>query len=342
MKLSTAASLLRGGSLFLLLRCKSLFTPFYRLLFLASIADMPLMEQLSRGPVSLEDLETQFSGNPSLREAAETWLGLGVYLGLLKKNGKGYSLRGFLAKKLAAPGNDAVRALLRESAILHYQYIMGTPERLERGVLWDPAEVHARCGDIIARSSRSLEPFLVELIDRVFPTSGDVSLLEIGCGHAGYIIHAAAKNRGLTALGLELDRQVADMARGNIEAAGLRDRVEIRVEDVRRFHADGAFDVATLYNNIYYFPVEERVGLLAHLRGLLRPGGRLLLATGCLGGGIEFELVNLIHAATRGWGRIPGRNEMVRQLQEAGFERVSSRSLVPGDTYCAFIGRRPA
>ncbi|MBN1533782.1 MAG: hypothetical protein JXA20_14020 [Spirochaetes bacterium] len=86
---------------------------------------------------------------------------------------------------------------------------------------------------------------------------------------------------------------------------------------------------------------KERVGLLEHLRVLLRPGGRIVLSTGCQGGGIEFELVNLIHAATRGWGRIPGREEMVRQLADAGFERVRSMSLVPGDNYCSFIGRRP-
>ena len=43
---------------------------------------------------------------------------------------------------------------------------------------------------------------------------------------------------------------------------------------MERRAAEPAFDLATLHNNIYYFPVAERVSLLRHVRGFLRPGGR--------------------------------------------------------------------
>ena len=87
--------------------------------------------------------------------------------------------------------------------------------------------------------------------------------------------------------------------------------------------------------------LEDRIQLLRHLRSLLRPNGRILLTTGCMDGGIEFELVNLIHATTKGWGRLPYKDEMLRQLSEAGFERNFSVSLIPGDRYYAFVGYRP-
>ena len=341
MNVKTAVSLLKGGRLPLLLLFKALFTFFYRLCFYASMADRAIMEQLSRGPVTLERLAGAFPNDPSLLSAMEAWLGLGVNLGLIRKSSAGYALRGFLAKRLAAPGSDAVRALVREVATLHYHYIMQTPGKLEKGLIWDPDQLHREYGDLIARSSRSLEPFLVEVIDRYFPRSGSVRLLEVGCGHAGYIVYAAERNTMLNAVGLELDPHVADMARHAVQQRGLQDRIEIQAADVRGFRTAEPFDILTLYNNIYYFPVEERIELLRHLRSLLRPNGRILVTTGCMNGSIEFELVNLIHSSTKGWGRLPDRDEMLRQLSAAGFERNSAKELIPGNKYYAFIGHCP-
>jgi 4-hydroxy-2,2'-bipyrrole-5-carbaldehyde O-methyltransferase len=43
---------------------------------------------------------------------------------------------------------------------------------------------------------------------------------------------------------------------------------------VREKAPDEPFDIATLYNNIYYFPVDDRVALLGHIRRFLGPGER--------------------------------------------------------------------
>lgn len=302
------------------------------------MADSAIMEELARGPVSIEDLTKRFANNPSIHHATEAWLNLGVQLGVVKRDKKGYSLRGFLIKKLAAPQNDAIRALVREVASLHHLYIMQTPEKLEKGDLWNPDGPHSEYGDIIARSSQTLEPFLFEVIDRFFPGPGDIRLLEVGCGNAGYIMYAAEKNSQLNAVGLELDSHVAETADTNIRARALQERIKIEVSDVRNYQVHEQFDILTLYNNIYYFPLEERIDLFTHLRTLIKPGGRILLTTGCMNGGIEFELVNLIHSTTKGWGRLPYKDEMVQQLSAAGFERNSAINLIPGDKYCAFIG----
>ena len=342
MKFKTVAALMKGGKFLLLLRLKRLFTYFYRLCWLASMADSFIMKQLAQGPVSAENLTSGLADNPSICNATEAWLRLGVQLGVLKKNDKKYSLRGFLAKKMAAPENDAIRALVREVAGLHHLYMMQTPAKLEQGRLWNPDEQHREYGDLIARSSRTLEPFLFEVIDRFFPKSNDIRLLEVGCGYSGYIIYAADRHNSLNAIGLELDLNVAKIARDNIQARDMQDRIQIEVADVRNYQTNALFDILTLYNNIYYFPVEDRIELFAHLFSLLKPKGRILLTTGCMEGGIEFELVNLIHSTTRGWGRLPYKEEMVHQLSAAGFERISSINLIPGEKYHAFIGYKPA
>lgn len=341
MRLKTLASLARGGKALVLLRLKMMFTTFYRVCFLACLADSFVLERLNRGPVSEGDLSGWPGADPSLKSVAQAWLHLGVRLGVLRKGAAGYSLRGFLARRLAATGNDAIRALVREVACLHHLHVLQTPGMLEQGLLFDPASQNAEYGDLIAQSSRTLEPFIFELIDRFFPASGPVRLLEAGCGHAGYIRYAAQRNASLSAVGLEIDAGVAEGACRAIREMGLQDRVEILVGDVRGYHSSEPFDILTLYNNIYYFPVEDRVSVLGRLLGLLRPGGRIVITTGCLNGSIEFELVNLIHAGTRGWGRLPERDEMLRQMEDAGFIRNAAVELIPGNGYHAFIGHRP-
>lgn len=55
----------------------------------------------------------------------------------------------------------------------------------------------------------------------------------------------------------------------------MADRFAVVVGDVREFHDDAGFDLATLHQNVYYFPRATLPALLGHLHGLLRPGGRL-------------------------------------------------------------------
>lgn len=332
---------MKGGKMPVLLRFKLMFSSFYRLSFFASMVDTVILERLSRGPVTAEILLEEFGNDPALRNAIESWLGLGVRLGVLKKCKQAYCLRGFLAKRLARPENDAIRALVREVASLHHFYIMQTPAKLAQNDLWTASDQYNEHADFVARSSRNLEPFLFEFIDRFFIGYGPGRLLEVGCGHAGYIMYALDRNRDWSAIGLELDPQVADSARNAIRLKGLEDRVTIMAQDVREFRSHEQFDILTLFNNIYYFPVEERVQLLQHLKSLLKPNGRIVITTGCVNGSIEFELVNLIHASTREWGRLPDREEMLYQMSEAGFERNLAIDLLPGSKYYAFTGFRP-
>jgi len=187
-----------------------------------------------------------------------------------------------------------------------------------------------------------MEAFQTEAIDRFFPASGTASLLEIGCGSGFYIKYAANRNPSLTALGLELQPKVADAARRNIAEWGLDGRVRIETGDIRQKLPDEHFTIVTLYNNIYYFPVESRVALLQHLRRFLQPGGFLLLITCCLGGSLAVDVLNLWGAATSTGGRLPGKQELIGQLHQAGFPKVQAVRLIPGDEFFAFKAEKRA
>ena len=328
--------LMRNGQLTAFLGSGALLKPFYNLVYLVAAQENGLFELLRVGPVGFEELAAAYCRDGKAREALEAWLQLGTRLGLLKLGPNGFELKG-LAKKLAQPQNDSILALLEEVAGLHSKLILDTPGKLRKGELW---ALEDQDGEIIARSSRVMEAFQCEAIDRAFPSSGAVRLLEIGCGSGIYIKFAADKNPSLSALGLELQENVAVVARRNIEGWGLQDRVRIETGDIRGKAPDELFDIVTLYNNIYYFPVEERVSLLRHIREFIRPGGFLLITTCCQGGSLGIEVLNLWGAATANCGRLPTAEELVSQLQQAGFKRVQAARLIPGEAFFAFKAHR--
>jgi ubiquinone/menaquinone biosynthesis C-methylase UbiE len=332
MKFKAIFSLIMNGQFFLLLALLSRMKSFYKLCYIASAKTNGLCELLSTKPLSFNQLAKYYCKSQETNDAFEAWMQLGVRLKLLKFDMKGYSLTRE-GRKLALSRNDALIALAQEATLLHYNLIFKTPEKIKDGLLWNLDEQY---GEIVARSSRSLEPFQTEAIDKTFTFSKPIRLLEIGCGSAFYIKYAAQKNPSLSAVGVELQQEVADMARQNIRSWGLQDRVEIETCDIREKEPNEFFDFVTLYNNIYYIPFNERVSFLSHVKKFIKPDGTLLLTTSCQGGSLGIELLNLYGAATAGCGKLASVDEMVGQLNEAGYKRVQANSLIFGDKFYAF------
>lgn len=334
MKLRTLASLIKSGQLSLLLSVARHFKPFYKLCFVVSAKNNGFFDILSEKPVSFEQLARVYCPGTESHDALRAWLQLGVRLNELVLADHGYSLCGY-SKKLALPQHDALIAIAQEVVCLHHKLILQTPERLKKGMSWS---LEDQDGEMIARSSRILEPMQTEAIDLFFPSSGKVRLLEVGCGSAYYIYYAMKRNPQLTALGMELQSDVAGVARQNIADWGLGDRVVIECGDIRQKSPDELFDIVTLYNNIYYFPVAERCSLLKQLRTFLKPGGMILLTTCCQGGSAGVDILNLWGASTCGCGRLPFVEELEQQLVESGFADIQLKSLFAGDKYYAFKG----
>jgi SAM-dependent methyltransferase len=324
--------LLRDGRLTALLGVGAELKSFYKLTYLAAAGETGLLTRLATEPATLDSLAGFYAAHGQGREALEAWLQMGVRLRLLSLGPSGYKLRG-LASALARPENDPALAMVEEVAGLHHKLISATLPKVRSGELWSLAD---QDGELIARSSRILEAFQVEVIRDTFPERGVLRLLEIGCGSGVYLRHAAMRNPSLTALGIELQPAVAEMARTNLHHWGLEGRITIEEGDFRARSTGALFDIATLYNNIYYFPIDERVSLLERIRSFLKPGGFLLLTTCCQGGSLGVEALNLWGAATNGAGRLPAENELVRQMRQAGYGTVRTKNLLPGDRFVSF------
>ena len=102
-------------------------------------------------------------------------------------------------------------------------------------------------------------------------------VLDVGCGWGSFVIHAA-REHGVHALGVTLSPAQAELARRRVAAAGLEDRVEIRVCDYRDLRLTGGerFDAIAsigMVEHVGSSRIDEYAGVLARL---LEPGGRLL------------------------------------------------------------------
>jgi cyclopropane-fatty-acyl-phospholipid synthase len=99
-------------------------------------------------------------------------------------------------------------------------------------------------------------------------------VLDVGCGWGAFAIYAASRY-GVQVMGITLSEPQAELARARVRAAGLEDRITIRVQDYREL-AGEQFDAICSIGMVEHVGA-ERIDLYARqVANLLRPGGRLL------------------------------------------------------------------
>ncbi|MGH2854050.1 MAG: class I SAM-dependent methyltransferase, partial [Solirubrobacteraceae bacterium] len=99
-------------------------------------------------------------------------------------------------------------------------------------------------------------------------------LLDVGCGWGSFVLHAAARH-GVSAVGITLSPNQAELARRRVAEAGLGDRVEIRLCDYRDLGGE-RFDAIASIGMVEHVGASKIDAYAAQLAGLLDPGGRLL------------------------------------------------------------------
>jgi cyclopropane-fatty-acyl-phospholipid synthase len=99
-------------------------------------------------------------------------------------------------------------------------------------------------------------------------------VLDVGCGWGSFAIHAA-REHGVSVVGITLSEPQAALARERVAEAGLDDRIEIRVMDYRELGGE-RFDAVASIGMVEHVGA-GRIDLYAsQLARLLEPGGRLL------------------------------------------------------------------
>ncbi|WP_416483135.1 class I SAM-dependent methyltransferase [Streptomyces sp. CL12] len=161
----------------------------------------------------------------------------------------------------------------------------------------------------------------LELVCRKLGLQEGQRLLDVGCGWGSMALHAA-REHGVSVVGVTLSQEQAGYARKRIADEGLTDKVEIRVQDYRDV-SDGPFDAISSIGMAEHVGAERYLEYARQLYGLLKPGGRLLnhqIARRPQTDETAYSVDEFIDAYVFPDGELAPIGTTVTQLERAGFE----------------------
>ncbi|MFJ2017026.1 class I SAM-dependent methyltransferase [Streptomyces nodosus] len=168
----------------------------------------------------------------------------------------------------------------------------------------------------------------LELVCRKLDLKPGLRLLDVGCGWGAMAVHAA-REHGVSVVGVTLSQEQAVYARKRVADEGLTDRVEIRVQDYRDV-ADGPYDAISSIGMAEHVGAERYLEYARDLHALLKPGGRLLnhqIARRPQRDESSYTVDPFIDAYVFPDGELAPIGTTVTQLERAGFEVRDVESL---------------
>jgi cyclopropane-fatty-acyl-phospholipid synthase len=114
----------------------------------------------------------------------------------------------------------------------------------------------------------------LELVCTKLALKPGMRVLDVGCGWGSFAIHAA-REHGVSVVGITLSEGQAALARERVADAGLSDRIEIRLQDYREL-ADEPYDAVSSIGMVEHVGANQIDAYMGVLSRMVRPGGRVL------------------------------------------------------------------
>jgi 2-polyprenyl-3-methyl-5-hydroxy-6-metoxy-1,4-benzoquinol methylase len=164
------------------------------------------------------------------------------------------------------------------------------------------------------------------------------AMLDVGTGTAWLAIALAQANPALRVVGIDLFEPSLELARRNVEAAGLTGRVELRAQDVGQLDDDAVYDAVWL--PMPFLPKEIVPQAMATSVRALRPGGWLL--PGVYAGPPDPLSQLLFDLRTvRSGGHPWHADELIAEIASHGLEDAREAERTWSGPVRLFAGRRP-
>jgi len=166
----------------------------------------------------------------------------------------------------------------------------------------------------------------LELVSEKLGLGPATSLLDMGCGWGSLTVHAA-QHRGSRVTSVTLSAEQGGYSRERLRGLGLADRAEVRIQDYRDA-SGGPFDAIASLEMGEHVGADGYPAFCAQLRGLLRPGGRVLIqqmsrGRNAPGGGAFIESYVAADMHMRPVG------ETVGLIEDAGLEVLGVQAMRP-------------
>jgi 2-polyprenyl-3-methyl-5-hydroxy-6-metoxy-1,4-benzoquinol methylase len=304
---------------------------YIRMHFIHAGIESGLLDALSTPSSRDELLEQLRVKRPEILDAVLD-VGLSVKE-LTYKDGK-YIIVGKRSKAITGSQGDMLAAMIQANITYYSSSYRNAADRMHGAPLGD--DLH-EIGCLVARFSKIGEPFIREFMTPIVKGKKPTRVLDVGCGSGVFLQTIYNANQNATGLGIDIDEEVVEQANQNMEAWGLSDRFRILAGDILSppDGLEGPFDFISIFNIIYYFPSDKRSKLIDKLGSMLSPDGTLAVAMHFQSRGKDLGAANLnmVNSSLKGLTPLPDLDDLMTQLRQRGFNRITTQRLMPGSTF---------
>jgi ubiquinone/menaquinone biosynthesis C-methylase UbiE len=143
------------------------------------------------------------------------------------------------------------------------------------------------------------------------------AILDVGCGTGTLAVAVSARCPGVRVTGLDPDPKALARARRKAERAGAAVQLDRGFADALPY-GEGTFDRVFSSMMFHHLPTEDRARVLAEIRRVLKPGGRLEFLD--FAGSGHSVLAHVFHG--RRGTQAAGEDRLLRRMKEAGFSEA--------------------
>lgn len=333
MRLSALVAFVRGGDLRVRLPAIRDGTAGVRVSALGAGLRTGVLDRLQRQPQSTVALAEQ--GDWAGVELLEAFLQVLARFRVVQRTGDQWQLT---SRGRALVDDDVARAAYEAFSDFH----TGLYRDLEQQLRGGPGRRDvADRGDVIARLSRAMDPFVFSALDLVLRRRRPARVLDVGCGTGSHLLHLLERLPEATGVGVEVDAAAAQLARERMTQAGLAERVHVVEADVRALDPTVAdIDLALVANVVYYLSETERIPVLRSIAQRLRVGGVLLVISTALTDVTFSRHFDLLLRAQNGQMALPDLPHLCDQLRAAGLRPGRPRRLAAGEPLMMVMATR--
>jgi SAM-dependent methyltransferase len=320
-------------------RILELTTSVYAFSALISALELGILDELSAAESAAEI--GRRTGAPE--ELVVALLDVALSLGLVRRTAAGFACTTGAAALVGGKAKEILQGDLRSTHLQSADLIDCAGRRRDiplRGWQYSDHDLlkaqGVRSTEAVGAFSRMVFPQLEGLEARLTATGG--TILDVGTGVARKAIEICRQFPNVHVVGIDPLPHALALARRNVAASSLEDRIELRSQRLEDLVDHQRFDL--IWIPVMFLNLDVAARGLARAIEALRPGGWAVLESiATEGEGLQEAVLRLVALLYGSPGLFPERAAAL--LRTAGYEDIVVLPAVPGVAPRVTVGRRP-
>lgn len=171
-------------------------------------------------------------------------------------------------------------------------------------------QIHANWENLYRTSeNEKFYEMVFDYVANVLKAPENSLILDAGCGAGAHAMRLA--RRGFSVVAADFSDSVLEMAKANLQAAGMQDQIRLQHENLLSLSfPDETFDAILVWGVLMHIPDVEKA--VAELTRVLKKGGSLIVSEG--------NMYSLQSVAERTRCRLTGKHYAIGKYTDAGLE----------------------